>query len=654
MARDAVRDAVMAHLEAAQDSERIWKEKFHDNELMYLMKYKRADVATDDKKTKQQKSTRSMQYVGYAHAQIETGGSKLNNMLFGLEPPFAVDPMGGTTLDEARAVKELHRYSFRKDRVKRKVRESLRYVLTYGVVVLKHTWEDCWVQRGERVAKLLGYVDPDQPDKIYEVDALTAESLGLQEKWGSEVVRKPFLTYAGPCTRIVDPYYFHIDPDAGTIPEARWVQEEFTVSADEVKRKIKDGTYDNVKLSDVDFHTNKNGKEIDYRKRRREAANMPFDDERNTASGADETQTGIYDLIEEWHDDRIVTLIGRTNPRILRDRPYNPFFHGNKPYTSLHYLKLPNEFWSISMAKQLEGPQHELNMIRRMRSDALPSRIDPMWRVSPELRMRMGGDTLQWRPNGTIEAQEGEIEPLIPGELPIFSYNEERIIREDGDLLSGITDIVRGSAAASTTATVGTLNANFAADRLSDIVDSLSEGMEDMLAMRHALYGQFGSEMEVIAITGSEGPTMVHLPIQVVRKNYLFRFTAGKEAAKSELRRNQFMQAATIVSQNPALMLRTNFDTLLHDFWLGFDIHDPSRYILAEGSQNLIAQFLLKRQLDEFNLAANKQAGPTSNGDGGSGGKDSPKRASTPMVSNNADLLSSMTQDSSPKVRGGY
>ena len=80
--------------------------------------------------------------------------------------------------------------------------------------------------------------------------------------------------------------------------------------------------------------------------------------------------------------------------------------------------------------------------------------------------------------------------------------------------------MVRGSAAPSTTATVGTLNAQFATDRLSMTLDSVADGFDEMLTMRHQLYRQFATRDQMVQIAGPEGVQSVNVPISRIRGNY--------------------------------------------------------------------------------------------------------------------------------------
>lgn len=559
--------SVLDHRAAAIDAEQEWKERFYEWEAMYFMRYLAHQIAT--RKTDATKNPyRSTQYIGYAHAQIETAVAKALNSLFSKHPPFEVDPEGGYTFEDANLIKALHAHAFRYDRVFRKTRQALRFFFIYGTVAWKHAWDEQWLMEGERIPEPEGL---DEDGKLI---------------WGYRTVPRAMKVYEGPCSYVVDPYYFHVEPMAESIGSARWVQEEFTRSGDHLRELMDQGIYDRVDLSKVGVHT-VNANREDYRNRRREV--IGNNEGRQFDAAPDKLVSGLYDVIEEWHDNRVITIVGGPGGpnEILRDRP-NPFYHGKKPYTSWQYIDIANEPWGMPMSRQLEGVQSEVNLIRRMRSDALLGRLRNMWRVSPAAKGRIREGDLIHRPDGMVYAEKDEIEPLEKPEMDIFSFKEEEILRMDGDIVTGINDTARGTAAPSMTATVGTINANFATDRLSMTLDNIADGFDEMLTIRHQLYRQFATSEQTVKVAGPSGTKMVAVPIDRVRGNYGFHFISGRGLGQREVQRTQLLNILTIAAQNPLVGMRTNFDNLLTDIYQTFDaLPDPSRYLLSGPVQSI-------------------------------------------------------------------
>lgn len=550
------------HRWRARQAEFAWKERFYEWEVMYNMKYLKTDLATRDEDV-QTRSLRSKLFIGYAHAQIETAVAKVLNDTNQKWPPFEVDPEAGRTEEQARNIQALHAHSLKKNRWRKLQRQGLRFLFIYGIVAWKHLWHEDWLNIGERIA---------DPVALDENGAIV---------WEFRTVQKARLVYEGPKTFIVDPYTFHLDPMAESVQTARWVQEEFVRSGDHIKNLIKRGVYNQIDWDLVEPATLR-GENENYRRRRQQINQMPSADQRDAKK--DKITPGMYEIIEEWRNDRVITVMGKPGGKqqMLRNKP-NRFHHGMKPYTSWSYLDTANEFWAMSMMRELEGVQSELNLIRRLRADALTSNLRRMWRVSPGAKKKINKKQLEWRPDGIVYANKDELEPLPVTGLDIFSYKEEQIIREDGDRLTGINETVRGQAPASTTATVGTLNAGFATDRLSLIEDAVSDGNEEMLEMRHALYKQFSTRDFTVKAIGRGGIQSVRVSLEDIRGQYGFRFISGRGLGQTEINRTHLMNMLTITSQNPMAAQHTRFVNVLTDIWATFPgVDDPSRYVIDE------------------------------------------------------------------------
>lgn len=559
---------VIDHRTEAYQSEQRWKEAFYRWEAQFYMKYLAEHLATRKSDSQSKTPFRSTQYIGYAHAQIETAVAKSLIGMWQKFPPFEADPGAGRSFEDANVIKHLHGHSLRKDRMYRKTRHALRFLFIYGIVPFKHAWDEQWVFEGARTPVIMG------------------QDENGEDIWGYETQRGAKLLYEGPTTMIVDPYSWHIDPLAENLETSRYVVEDFLRSTDQIEALMKRGVYRKVDLSKVDYHT-VTQHEQNYRQRRQNV--IGSNEAQQSSSEKDEIVGGMYDVCEHWTDDEVITLVGTFGgkQKILRHDP-NPFHHGKKPYTMWQYLDLANEVWAMPMSRQLEGVQSELNMIRRMRSDALLQSLRSMWRASPAARSRIRESDLIFRPNGIVYADKDELERLDGPQLELFSYKEEEILRQDADIQTGITDVVRGSAAPSTTATVGQLNANFASDRLSMTLDNLADGWEDILTMRHQLYRQFVSQAQVVKVAGPDGLKLITADAEQIRGEYDFRFICGRGMGQREVQRTQLLNMLTIAAQNPQVGLRTNFDNLIVDTFATFDaLPDPTRYLLKQPWQEI-------------------------------------------------------------------
>ena len=557
---------VMDHRNDCVQSEQRWKEAFYRWEAQYYMKYLAEQLATRKSDSQSKNTFRSSQYIGYAHAQIETAVAKSLVGLWAKFPPFEVDPEGGMSFEDANVVKALHAHSFRMDKMYPKSRRALRFLYIYGTVPWKHLWCEKYIREGTMMPTMVE--GPEGP--VYDYTTVASNKL----------------VYEGPESLVVDPYNFHIDPLAESVDTARFILEDFIRSGDQIEELMAQGLYNKIKLSEVGTHVAA-PHEQNYRQRRQDV--IGSNEAQQSSAESDDLSSGLYDVTEHWTDDRIVTIIGTFGgaQKVLRDRP-NPFLHGKKPYTLWQYIDLAGETWGLPMSRQLEGPQSELNMIRRMRSDALLQSLRRMWRASPAARSRIREADLVYRPEGIVYANKDEIEALDSPQLNLFSYKEEDVLRADGDFITGITDVVRGSAAPSTTATVGQLNANFATDRLSMSLDNIADGFDEMLTIRHQLFRQFVSQDQVVHVAGREGLKLQTAGVEVIRNNYGFRFICGRGMGQREVQRTHLLNLLTIAAQNPQVGLRIDFDKLITDVCATFDaLPDPTRYLLTQSWQSI-------------------------------------------------------------------
>lgn len=550
------------HRIRARDVEAEIKESFHVYEAIWFLKYLREQISDT---TKQSPKTKSAQFVGYGHSQMETAVSRFMSIFFRRDMPFEVDPLGGASIEDAQAVAALHMSTLRITNFRRMFRQALRFLMMYGTVPLKTIWTERWGKKGELVP-------------VRREDGT----------WDYEERDKDVLLYAGPETLVVDPYLFHVEPGADCIENAQWVQEEFIRDKQYIQDLIDREVYEPVKWDEIAPYSSGADSQTDYVRRRKELMGAP--DAENQDYLGDKLTQARYRVVEEWHDDMVYTVLsGGENSALLRARP-NPYLHRQKPYRALRYLDLANEFWAVSMARQVEGPQSELNLIRRLRSDSLLGHLQNMWRIDPSATLALEEDVLEFRPNGLVEAGKDELEPLKRDPLPIFGYKEEEILRQDGDMITGVTDIFRGQGAASQTATGGTLNANFSTDRLALFIDGVADEMGGVFQQRHALIQQYGDQGYVVRAIGEKGLRPIFVEPQQIAYNYDFVFRTGRELVQKELYRNQLLQGITVASQNPMLAQITNFPELMRTYWAMMDIPNTGDFVIDPMKAGLTQQ----------------------------------------------------------------
>lgn len=286
------------------------------------------------------------------------------------------------------------------------------------------------------------------------------------------------------------------DPEGTSIDDCSWVIRRRYITRKELEAKIDEGIY---KVKDLEA-INQAGDRISEGKQDRLAAIGAAD------AYADEADVGgrRYELLEMWEDDRVTTVINRTE--VIRDEE-NPFWHGKKPFGFAKFDPLNGEFYGISLVEVIEHLQAELNTTRNQRIDATSQTINRMWIVLKGMGLEPAD--LVSRPNGIIwvdsmeEApKEVEFKPPDPA-----AYQEESIIKADIQEATSTYNEARG--APSDTKRTATENAireratNIRFETKLRIFEAL--GLKRLGFFYDQLNQQFIDDIRSVRISGEDG-----------------------------------------------------------------------------------------------------------------------------------------------------
>ena len=286
------------------------------------------------------------------------------------------------------------------------------------------------------------------------------------------------------------------DPEGTSIDDCSWVIRRRYITRKELEAKIDEGIY---KVKDLEA-INQAGDRISEGKQDRLAAIGAAD------AYADEADVGgrRYELLEMWEDDRVTTVINRTE--VIRDEA-NPFWHGKKPFGFAKFDPLNGEFYGISLVEVIEHLQAELNTTRNQRIDATSQTINRMWIVLKGMGLEPAD--LVSRPNGIIWVdsmeevpKEVEFKPPDPA-----AYQEESIIKADIQEATSTYNEARG--APSDTKRTATENAirerstNIRFETKLRIFEAL--GLKRLGFFYDQLNQQFIDDIRSIRISGEDG-----------------------------------------------------------------------------------------------------------------------------------------------------
>lgn len=286
------------------------------------------------------------------------------------------------------------------------------------------------------------------------------------------------------------------DPEGTSIDDCSWVIRRRYITRKELEAKIDEGIY---KVKDLEA-INQAGDRISEGKQDRLAAIGAAD------AYADEADVGgrRYELLEMWEDDRVTTVINRTE--VIRDEE-NPFWHGKKPFGFAKFDPLNGEFYGISLVEIIEHLQAELNTTRNQRIDATSQTINRMWIVLKGMGLEPAD--LVSRPNGIIWVdsmeevpKEVEFKPPDPA-----AYQEESIIKADIQEATSTYNEARG--APSDTKRTATENAirerstNIRFETKLRIFEAL--GLKRLGFFYDQLNQQFIDDIRSVRISGEDG-----------------------------------------------------------------------------------------------------------------------------------------------------
>ena len=286
------------------------------------------------------------------------------------------------------------------------------------------------------------------------------------------------------------------DPEGTSIDDCSWVIRRRYITRKELEAKIDEGIY---KVKDLEA-INQAGDRISEGKQDRLAAIGAAD------AYADEADVGgrRYELLEMWEDDRVTTVINRTE--VIRDEE-NPFWHGKKPFGFAKFDPLNGEFYGISLVEVIEHLQAELNTTRNQRIDATSQTINRMWIVLKGMGLEPAD--LVSRPNGIIWVdsmeevpKEVEFKPPDPA-----AYQEESIIKADIQEATSTYNEARG--APSDTKRTATENAirerstNIRFETKLRIFEAL--GLKRLGFFYDQLNQQFIDDIRSVRISGEDG-----------------------------------------------------------------------------------------------------------------------------------------------------
>ena len=351
-------------------------------------------------------------------------------------------------------------------------------------------------------------------------------------------------TYDAPRLCVVDLENFIIPSFARDIQDAPFVAERIFVPLQVLKQREKEGFY-----SGID-----------------ELVTMMYQPSEVERQGADELGVrypqliegvdiydywGGYDLDGDGYEEEYHIVMAADQPKILRiEEP--PYYHGKRPYVRYNFLREPNQFYGIGVGQMIQHLQEEINAIHNQRMDNVNLIINKVFKYRPNEYFEDPDDII-FAPGSKIPVNEmDDIMPLVTGDVPVSSYNEEQIVRDYIERLTGVTDFSLGripSTARRTPATLGVAVIAEGNKKLQERLILLQESLEEVLDMVQWLYYQFIPQEKVFKAPGAS--VLMTITPEDLRHQYRFDITGADVTTSKEIRFQQSLQMYALLSNNP-------------------------------------------------------------------------------------------------------
>lgn len=207
-------------------------------------------------------------------------------------------------------------------------------------------------------------------------------------------------------------------------------------------------------------------------------------------------------VIDKIRQDCKVIVSGKKTGKGKQAIIVPPIPFGIKPIAEMRFKPKRGEALGRGIGAQTYDLQGELNVTRNQRMDAINFNLNQGFIVSQgavenesDLNSRMGQIVHKTDPMATIE-------PIKREQITPDAWRHEDIIKQDAQLVTSSSDILRGDMERKETAFVGNLRNNNAGQRLESVIFRMADGFRELGDVMRGLLAEF---------TPSDNPVIVKL-----------------------------------------------------------------------------------------------------------------------------------------------
>ncbi len=202
----------------------------------------------------------------------------------------------------------------------------------------------------------------------------------------------------------------------------------------------------------------------------------------------------------------IVLYYSETLEKIV-GRQFHPYWHGKRPFVKLGYFPKPGRFYDQGLCEMLEQIQEAISGRFNQRSDNITLASLKIFLKRKGVRGFQPGDPLYSGKIIEVLDVHNDIREMAIGEIYPSTVNEELLLRDYGDRLSGTNEVTAGSAqpVSRTTASAQLALLQEQAKRIDLTVRAIRGGLNEVGGQGIDLYFQHGLNGKGLAWMGERG-----------------------------------------------------------------------------------------------------------------------------------------------------
>lgn len=458
---------------------------------------------------------------------------------------FECFPRPGTDSDAARMTRELMASQLDEAGMWEISRRVFKSCLLYGTGILKVGWK-----RSERDREI--WEDKLVPtlSKVGGQSITTGTKREFRRKKLNEKINRPDLSYVSIHDFFIDPSQklpqvdgasYAIQRSFATYEELTWMAENDPSIELPSKAKI---------IEAIKLKTTPSRADADQFKRR--AAQEADIMEEYPVKGSIDPARAQFELIEYWTDDRLVTLLNKTD--VIRNIP-NPY--GFIPFISVNYTDILDQFYGRGIASIIEGEQKLQQGILNAHIDETSLNIHGALVV--EAGTVLNKQQLRRRPGQIIEATRADA--VVPLAMPNVTQDAFIALQQSqvrAQQYTGVSDMIAtGVPSVKTSATRTAAGVGAVVQAASSRVEYMVENVENnfivpVLNKIIQLNQRYLDPKQTIDILGPKGAQQISA-MAVANGQYKFELrAASRMSARQSAASNLPLVLQTIM--NPALM----------------------------------------------------------------------------------------------------